>query len=702
MNYFEITEELLYYYENEDFQDLIDRLDEIDDELVSAVFMSMYCLVNGEVEEAINLVKGLDIDKHLVEEKEVLLERLIGEVLLKIQDLEVLEKVCMYFYQRSGLIEMLFPFYDTKIIVYNEYEDIKEEIKIIVSEASDYSRFSYAAQYWIIYELSLEKDERFYNFALQMNEGFLFGSDLYYNIINEVRDLDNYQFIVEFIEKILPMMEMNSYNEIDAYSVYVKAKYNLKKEITEYDMHVLSKVRNIFIENYKICLENFEKFNETEVKKELLRVLNKEEFEVKNDENKVIKYIINKEFDKALEAFENGEYGVYDFGIFVTATLRYDVKLVDEIFEILAVLLDEENRRIYYYTYGLEALIDDGRIELFEKYLNIPNLEENIYKISLLLSSQIYDVEKQYYLHYFGSNLVMNNSSEVLKEEGKKYLLGWYFIQKDYDNFVKLFESLDEQSYVDVGDFINTTMNFDVEIFKYLLNKNRVELAPIYNNCFFEIINKKYDEVSDLELAKKIIDTLDVFIESRDEKMYVSSTCVETKRGMYLYAIGEKKKAEVHFSLSAYMSPDYCTCGVGALMTYYDFEYEESDELNKEIALNALNGKKLVGKDKFEEKSFSVHNDIVCYYAYYALKKEKGFDLEKALDAFDFLELCYAPLYYVIKIAYELGYTDMVEYYLDKMKKKTFQGFLVGDEKYLEIIDDIECPLHRPEAFYKF
>lgn len=700
MNYYEIIEELLYYYENKQYEDLIDRVDEIDDELVSTLFMSMYCAVTEDVEEALNIMRALEVEKFLTEERTPVLELSVS-VLHRMQEVEKLEKVCKFFYERTQNLEAMFPFYDLKIMRASSYEEVSQEIQIIVSEIDDYTKFSYPTQYWILYELSKDKDERFYDFALAMDDEYLIDTTLYYNIIEDVKDTDQDEFIVNFIEQLIPLLECKTYNEISVYSEYVKSKYKLKKEITTFDLHVLAKVKRIFIDNYKICIDNLELFKESEVKLELLKILNKDKVVPKDIDNKVYYYLVDRDFEEALAAFRESNFNSNEFGMIIVSLINYDEELIKAVFKFLSNILNEDSPRVHYYTYTLEAMLDEGRMDLFEMLYEMANLEDNTYKVSYLVSIHKYDVSKRHYLYYIGQKLINEKQSENLVLEGKKYLLGWYYSEGDRNNFVDIFESIEEKQYGNIDEFLITKSDVNKDIFIYLLNKKHYNLALFYCNSFYDFLSKRKDFGNDLELAKTILVILDEIVINDSDKLSMSTTCIETKRGMYLYTIGKKSEALKALKESAYNSPPYCNCGVAALMTYYDYEEPNAYEINKKITLNTMNGKKLVGDDEYVESEFGTHNDVAGYYAYYALNNEEGFDLENALDYFDLDELDFYSMYYVIKIGYTLGYGGLVNFYLDKMKNKAEHGYLEGDAKYLEVLTNLDCPLYKMEAFYK-
>ncbi len=348
----------------------------------------------------------------------------------------------------------------------------------------------------------------------------------------------------------------------------------------------------------------------------------------------------------------------------------------------------------------LDQLLYEQNIEDF-KYILLNTYEymnANHYRDRLVMHAS--EIQNYKYLYHYGSVIIEDADSSFWRRIGNMTMLGFYYVDQDEEKFIQFYNENKELLMMELGGFLYTRKGN--KLIEFVVSEKSLIFSGVYVNAIGEVLFPSKDVPANLELTGKLFDAIEYLVEEHgeDELMH-GYNCVSVSRGTYEYFLGNFEKAESILEDCAYTSTEYCNCGVAALLTYNFYrDRETAEEINKSIVLNSVNGLKLIAPDMYIDAKFKNNVNIYFYYAYYALKGTEGFEIDRSIELIEKEnETEVFNYYYLAKLYNRKNDKSKVQELIDKIKLLKEKGVDLHIEKYLEVIDNIDCELYIPEFY---
>lgn len=697
--------ELEKLYEENDFENLIEKMKDVESPIVLCIFQALILAEYEEVEKAREMIEKFDLDDflNLSEMKALYMFRNIA---INLCSFELVEKISRYLYEATENPKEMFGFYDIEICMKKNYDQCKEEIEFIknnVINVEEFIRFSDFVQYIILKNFIIEEDERLFELSMLVSESVLINSNMLVDITKFFKSKGMDNEICKYIERLLPYMEFGygAWSEFfDIYDIYVKAKNSLGVPVDTQDLLRLKNNFKYLAKYNKEYYNNIEEFKEEldEIQVGFIKILNGDNDVADVYTLKIYKYMIDKEFDEVIDIIHR-EKQYFGSSIGYARNLRvYDSSIYDDFIEFC---IEKTNSRDENSIIGIcvaEYLFSRGYHSEGENVIGKIDIDYKIDDIYKFLKNNTKNIKNRRLLGIFGYEILKISKNKSTSNKALEFILAFYFYENS-DEFYNAFEEIKDTISEDLSNILyKTDDNYDKT--RFLIEKKIKNLAFFYHCAFdeFTLINK--DRLQDFEMAQHIIDIVIEFFGDDPDSLNFSRNCVETNKGICKFLFGEFQEAEEIIKNAAYNSPDYCNCGVAALLTVNDYiRPDESYELNKKIAYNSVHNLKLIGNDEYKKDDFENNIDILNRYAYYALKGEEKFDKNFILEELYKNEPSISRNYYIIKLLKELGRKEEIPYIKEGLIDLNKEGCCSLNERFLDILEDIDCPLYISQYF---
>ncbi|MFV0520717.1 MAG: hypothetical protein ACK5LY_10670 [Lachnospirales bacterium] len=707
MNFNEKVSLLTALYNENNLDELFEKLEEFDDAFLSLPFIVLCSKKENNIEEGRQFLRGFNLSDYLKDYYDINL-RIINFSAYQVGHKETLELLCNYFYDKTKDSKEFLYLYEFLIIEETSYEKQLEYTNFILDNTDEFTSLIYGVQFFCFKALIINKDSRLYNFALMANEKFQVDSNILMDITSFAFANKNYDFIVDYYKKLSPFFEQIDINFSSFTSKYIQAKDILGIDILEADFKPLLDLNYFIILNIDIFKKYLNKYTFTPHTKELIDVFNGRK--LKNYSKTVALYalFVDMNFDKILELLYKNEYNMYDLYITTIMLKTYNSTIATKFYDLFIDFYKTSNEKAYYLFHITYYLGKDNNFEEFEYILKAIDSDNLIYSLHSSMEQYSNDVEDNVLLFYYGTAIKNVCTSTKSKIYANILLLAYNYNVGNKEEFVNIYETLDDKTFTAFSprdaftSIFNTNASVNKDIFIYLLEKNKIEFSGIYFNAVGSFLYPQKNIPADLTLVGKVFDIIDAFVSDLGvDALMHDYNCITVMMGIYNYYLGEFEKARETLQTAAYTSSKYCNCGVAALLTYNYYEYSKNaDIINAKIVLKSINNYKLIAPNKYVKENFNNNIGIITYYCYFALNQFEDFDLEVArTNLLNKNNIDIEGYYFLIKIYDKLGNDHLVNFYKNKLRLTKDKGFFVYEEKYLEILEDTNCPLYRPEFY---
>ncbi len=699
----EMISDLYVLGQEERYDELLAEINKLDDTFEEIVFLAYYYLVKEEYEQAIETIRGSNIEDYFNEDRIEILD-FASFVCYRLNLSEEILVLSKYLYLQTSNIKYKFVEYDVIVLNAETYLECASTLDAIIELTDDYSMFSTFTRGWIVFRLLSRSNVRGIRNLLSFSdeEILAIGTLTIKRAFLIAMEHENYQYIIDFVNNRSEfLLENLDYEILHAYREYVLAKQIQGLSVNCEDLLVLSNNNVFVIEFHELFTEFVNKCNFDAKTVELVSILNfkiKDYDELTLQENAIHIGLLNFDYDNMLTYLR----GV---GIGLANVIEW-------------AALYGEYKKEYYDNY-VDYLFNEYRNEGDNNFLiffSIPFLYQSyVSKFQALISKFDFEKDLDYLLYYCYKNLMEKKEYELFSvyvdeigkhvdESSSNYYdytiikLTELYNDGNSDKFQALYNLVEvkiDKEYL--ASFLSHTRSSNLEIDKFLVAKADLELSHFYNNSIDHYLTGTSKVIADKEMVFKCLELYKAYLNRSDGEY----SCYYGKLAGYELFYGDKEKGYEYAKKSAYLCPSYCSCGIGALLMYNEekFGVEKADEINIKIVLNSIDGEKLVGDDRYITEEFDIHGTIYTYYAYYALKGTKGFDLEKAIN-YLYTDATYIQsLYYQIKLAKALSYDHLLDELLYKIGALYAAEYYESDKRYMNILEDIDARLQRPSHF---
>ncbi len=704
----EMYDELGRLYEEKQFEALAEKLNEVENPVILCAYISLLDIENGDFEKAHDRVENFKIEDYL-QELEYFPLFAFRFAAIKAKSLNNLKKVSEYLYELTKDPRQLYGYLDLYISSCQKYSDCSEQMDFIIEThetLDDILRFSSAVVYGILLRYNETDDERIYDLAFSLNETYLVSTNLFFNVTNFAKRHKNHEFIYKFVDKLIPYMQFDEYAWLeffDVYDAYVEAKLHLGMKIEIKDLEKLRYNYRYLCKYHKAFLTYIDEIKPelSELDVEIVKILNKKRVKLSSDHAKLYKNLVDRKFEKVVDIYRENRWYFGGLAFYAKNIQMFDAELYNEFVDYIIDITnnaDEDDRSVYAVCFA-EYMFSRKQYADGQAVLDRIDYDERIDLIFNFVTRNAKDTRDRYLLGLFGDTILKNAKHDYTKRKAKELLAAWYFYENREEEFYETFAEIEEDMEISFSEILHKT-EYNIGLTKYLIKKQIPKLAYFYHNAFNEFVWTSPEQSQDIEMAKFIAEMVDKFFDDYPDYCHFSRTCVKGHMGIVKYYFGEIEEAERLMKEAAYESPNYCNCGISNLATLNDYiKPDESYELNKEMIYNSLHGLKLVGENEYVEDSFNNFGRVVNRYAYYALCDEEGFDKEFILNKLrredNDIDVCY----YRIKLLKALNRIGEIAEEQDLMRREVEDGLNDYDRRFLEILDDINCPLYKDQNF---